>query len=197
MLSLTNLLGPTYAMPATRGWAASPDFLLQLSDRVLQERPQVVVELGSGVSTLVLAYALKHTGQGRLLSIDHEEHYAQQTMEMLKKHGFDREVRILKAPLVIQNVEGFEYKWYDLSQHEIPENIDMLIVDGPPMRVQRHARYPALPLLESRLSERALVIMDDGDRQDEREIVAQWCARDGSWETVEWQVEKGAVELRR
>ena len=42
-------------LPLTRGWAASPDFLLYVFDHILQYRPKTVVELGSGVSTAVAA----------------------------------------------------------------------------------------------------------------------------------------------
>ena len=43
------------SLPATRNWAASPDFLMQLIQHVLDTNPEVVIECGSGTSTLILA----------------------------------------------------------------------------------------------------------------------------------------------
>src|SRR5690606_5204664 len=56
--ALRQLLKFDLPLPATRGWAAAPDFLLHLCQRIATHRPKVVVELGSGVSTLVAAAAL-------------------------------------------------------------------------------------------------------------------------------------------
>lgn len=47
-------LGFTRSLPATRGWAASPDFLRELAWHASQTRPHVIAECDSGVSTLIL-----------------------------------------------------------------------------------------------------------------------------------------------
>src|SRR5690242_20570642 len=52
-------LGITHSLPPTRGWAASPDFLREIAVHVLHARPGVIVECGSGVSTVVLARCLQ------------------------------------------------------------------------------------------------------------------------------------------
>ncbi len=54
-IQLSNLLQFKSPIPATRSWAASPDLLLLISETVKKNRPSLVVELGSGVSTLVCA----------------------------------------------------------------------------------------------------------------------------------------------
>src|SRR5215217_7602738 len=48
-------LGVDRALPVSRGWAASPDFLVRVRERVLLRRPRVAVECGSGISTIVTA----------------------------------------------------------------------------------------------------------------------------------------------
>jgi hypothetical protein len=50
----------------------------------------------------------------------------------------------------------------------------MLVIDGPPGFIQKHSRYPALPLLHEALAERCVLYMDDAAREDEREIVKMW-----------------------
>jgi len=37
-----------------------------------------------------------------------------------------------------------------------------------------HSRFPALPALADRLAPHALVILDDANREPEREIVERW-----------------------
>ncbi|WP_208596217.1 hypothetical protein [Vreelandella aquamarina] len=46
-------------LPPLRGWATSPDVLLRLHAHIMATRPQVIVEFGSGASTLVIADALR------------------------------------------------------------------------------------------------------------------------------------------
>ena len=54
------------SLPATRGWAASPDFLILLARHVLARRPHVIVECGSGVSMIVLARCCERNKHGHV-----------------------------------------------------------------------------------------------------------------------------------
>jgi len=50
------------------------------------------------------------------------------------------------------------YQWYKTDQ--LPNiNIDMLVIDGPPGFIQKHSRFPALPRLFERFSDRAFVFL--------------------------------------
>ena len=69
---LIALLKFTAPIPPTRSWAASPDLLLTLVDLVRRYKPQLVVELGSGVSTLIVAKA----GAKKVISIDNSDEFA-------------------------------------------------------------------------------------------------------------------------
>lgn len=72
--------------------------------------------------------------------------------------------------------------WYDPSfADEIPGAIDLLLVDGPPERTSEFARYPALPLLEHRLSSNAVVLLDDARCQDESAIIKNWTREFPQW----------------
>jgi len=72
LFQLYQALSPRRLLPRTRGWAASPDFLLTLYHTIRSRRPELVVEIGSGVSTLVCAYALQQNGSGRLVWVLNE-----------------------------------------------------------------------------------------------------------------------------
>jgi hypothetical protein len=60
--NLSAVLPAGGVLPATRGWAASPDLLVVLVDLVISGRPSLVVECGSGASTLWLAWRCGGSG---------------------------------------------------------------------------------------------------------------------------------------
>ena len=161
-IQLTNLLQFKSAIPSTRSWAASPDLLLLISETVKKNRPSLVVELGSGISTLVTA----KSGARKVISIDNSEEYGGKTRELLKEHKV-RGVEIRIAPLR-PYANGFE--WYDTATIKDLKKIDLLIVDGPPGSKNPEARYPALKEFKDKLSARAVVIIDDVKRDGERKL---------------------------
>jgi len=162
-------------IPSLSGWAATPELMVQILNTVRSRKPRTVLELGSGASTVMIPYMLEQTGGGRVFSIDHEEAYAASTRRNLALHGVEG-VTLNVAPLTDIPLHGARYRWYDLSATQLPDSIDMLIVDGPPEQTNPMARYPALPLLWDRMSDGAVILMDDADRPDEQEIIRRWKA---------------------
>jgi predicted O-methyltransferase YrrM len=159
---LISLLKFTAPIPPTRGWVASPDLLLTMTDLIRTHKPRLVVELGSGVSTLVIAKA----GAKKLISIDNSDEFAGKTRSMLKEHGV-RGVEVRVAPLTPHS-SGVD--WYDITKLGELKGIDLLFIDGPPGSNSPDARKPALPELLKRLSPKAVIIMDDVNRPAEREL---------------------------
>jgi hypothetical protein len=72
----------------------------------------------------------------------------------------------------------------------------MLVIDGPPGFIQRHSRYPALPLLRERLADNCTVFMDDAARPDERELVEMWLAQYPTYSHEYLANERGCSVLR-
>lgn len=173
LIALHQLLPFRAPIPTLSGWSASPELLVHLLNQIRQRRPSTVVELGSGASTIATPYMLDQIGGGALYSIDHEESYAAQTRGQLALHGH-HSVTLRVAPLTDHVLDGSTYRWYDLAGLDLPNSIDLLLVDGPPEQTNALARYPALPLLWNRLSDGALILMDDADRDDEQEIIRRW-----------------------
>src|SRR5262245_8470214 len=54
-VNLAAVLEPRVPLRRPGGWAASADLLVEIATRVIEERPGLVVELGSGLSTIVAA----------------------------------------------------------------------------------------------------------------------------------------------
>jgi predicted O-methyltransferase YrrM len=148
---------------------------------VRRHRPRLVLELGSGSSTVLFAAALRANGGGRVISIEHDDEHIERTRTMLKHADLLDRVELVLAPLVDLALNGRTFQWYDLGSKlaSLPEKIDFLFVDGPPGKVQTLSRFPALPMLASHLSPRAIVVVDDGAREDEMKMVEMWGKMDG------------------
>ena len=183
LLSLRDALRLSYSLPALRGWAASPDLLLMVHEHVRTARPRLVVECGSGASTLVIADALRQNGFGQLVSLEHDASYADKTRGYLVRENLDLWAAVQTVPLVVWEqehfggellAEGEKARWYDLTGLQGLEAIDLLFVDGPPAATCPYSRYPAIPAFFSRLSCTAEVWMDDTRRQQEKQICEAW-----------------------
>ncbi|WP_456374973.1 O-methyltransferase [Thiolapillus sp.] len=166
-------LGFGQALPWTEHWSAAEDFLLLIADHCLTQKPASILECSSGLSTLVLARCCQLNGRGQVLSLENGEEYARATRENLAAFGLASHARVLHAPLSHQQVDDREFQWYRPDE-SLPATIDMLVVDGPPGFLQPCSRYPALPLLRSRLADGCHVFLDDAARDDEKEIARRW-----------------------
>jgi predicted O-methyltransferase YrrM len=176
MLQLFARIKPRAGMPSSGGWAMDATNILNLLDVVERTHPELIVELGGGTSSVWLGYVLEILGSGRLVSIDQDPHYAGLTRAQVHRHGLERLVEVRIASLVESPIPGHETKWYDPAVFDDLEDIDLLLVDGPTKATGPMSRYPALPVLEKRLSSRAVVVLDDAHRPDEKELVKRWRA---------------------
>lgn len=191
LTALYGTLDIAQPLPRTRHTAASPDFLHLLANEIFRLRPETIVEVGSGTSTLIAAYCLRKIGRGRIVSLDHLQKYADITRQTVDAHGLGEYASVAHAPLKNYDLDGETYRWYDDAALAGVERIDLLIVDGPPQQVNAWARYPAIPLLRARLGEESVALLDDGGRADETAIVEAWRQRYAMDYRVE-ATEKGA-----
>ena len=166
LLHLLNLDAP---IPATRGWAASPDVLLTLVECARNSEVRTIVDLGSGVSTLVLAKSAPHA---HVISFDNSEEYAVKTRQLLDNHKITN-VDLRVAPLT-PHISGSP--WYDTSAVTNLAEIDLLFIDGPPGTEDGQSRHPALDELVKKLSPKAIVVLDDAGRDGEKELAQKFAA---------------------
>ncbi|MFC7330679.1 class I SAM-dependent methyltransferase [Marinactinospora rubrisoli] len=201
---LREFIAPDRFMPALRGWAASPDVLCVLVEKIRERRPGLVVECGSGASSVWLGLALRRVGEGRLVALEHDERYAELSRDLVAAHGLSDVVEVRYAPLrpwSPKDPEGEEeaqsQPWYDLDAIADLTDIDLLFVDGPPGGTARLARYPAGPVLLPRCSPRAVVVLDDTVRTAEQETSDRWLADHPGFDRVKVETEKGTHVLTR
>ena len=172
---LHDELKPVGPMPGTGGWAMNPTALRLLLRRLADVDAKTVVECGSGTSSVWIGYALRAMGGGRrLVSLEHDEDFAEVTRESLAAHGLLDVVEVRVAPLVEHEVGATTYSWYSTHSFADLEGVDALLVDGPPSKLGPGARYPALPLFSDKLSAGALVFLDDVTRPDELAVEGRW-----------------------
>lgn len=195
-LDLGARLGLRHGLPYVRHWSAGADFLALLVEHVLAHRPKVIVECGSGLSTLMLARCCALNSVGRVWSLEHEPDCAAHTREALARYGLEQVARVVDAPLRRYRLNTQEFDWYDLGG--LPEvAIDLLVVDGPPGRLAPLARYPALPLLFARLDRAGTVFLDDAARPDEQAILSRWRTEFPDLAMTEVETGRGCAVLQR
>ncbi|MBA4040741.1 MAG: hypothetical protein C0456_18685 [Hyphomonas sp.] len=156
------------ALPHLGSWKADTYLLHRIVDEIETRQPQVVVELGSGATSLVIAKALSLHGRGCLHSYDQHEPFVRQMEEWLAEH--ELAARFYHAPLGERDL-AWPGLWYDLP--EIPATIDMLIIDGPPWAVHPFARGMAERLFD-RVVSGGIVLLDDAARPGERIVARRW-----------------------
>lgn len=156
------------ALPHLGSWKADTYLLHRIVDEIQARRPRTVVELGAGATSLVIAIALALYGEGSLHSYDQHEPFVEEMRLWLAEHGMIPQFH--HAPLALRDPD-WPGLWYDLP--EIPAQIDMLIIDGPPWAVHPFARGMADRLFD-RVTPGGIIMLDDAARPGERIVASRW-----------------------
>jgi predicted O-methyltransferase YrrM len=181
-------------LPQLGGWRISADTAEQLVRIILDRKPRLIAEFGSGASTIIMAYAceaLARNGhQYRIRSFDHDADYARKTRQELNEHGLAEYASVIHAPLE-QNESGD--LTYDLARlHELGDaSVDLLLVDGPPVAIAPKGRSAALVAIKQALAPGAAVYWDDAAR--DADAILSAAALVGASEPRFLCVEKGAA----
>lgn len=151
---------------AWTGWALDRGTAAELDARLATLRPKVIVEAGSGSSTVILARYAKATG-AKVVTLEHLPVFADRTRAALDRAVPGHSVDLRLAPLV----EADGGPWYDTG---LPDDVDFALVDGPPEGAG--GRAAALPALWPHLAPGWEAWLDDGTRPGEQAAVASWQA---------------------
>ena len=185
-LQLLQILGINQPLPATRNYAASPDLLLEICRIIYSSKPKFIVELGSGISTLIIAKQI--TDETRFVSIEHSKDYAKTTRLILEDH------KLTNVDLRVAPIDPTT-SWYEKSKLDELKEIDLLIIDGPPQSIGANARHPAIFLLD-KLSKQATVLIDDTNRDSERGLATMFAERMPNHTIYFLDYEKGAALIQ-
>lgn len=167
---------PLLPLPPITRWALDPRTLVLVMRIMRARRPEVVVEFGSGVSTLLLGQVAREIG-ARLCSFEHDAEWHRRVRAWTAQRGLEDTATTCLAPLRYDTGDG--RTWYDrrVVADALPAaGIGLVLVDGPPRSAGHHARAGALPAVFERCAEEVTLVMDDCERPEERGIVDEWCA---------------------
>lgn len=157
-------------------WTVDGVTAKSIVDAVRELRPAVVLELGSGSSTALIAAILEQMGltNTRHIAVDHLAPYLDATRQNVELQDLNRKVEYWHCPLEEPGGNGVAHWYSDLPAKLGDTKIDLLVVDGPPGATQPEARRPALEVLRPFLSPGAIVILDDTTRPEEGKILEKW-----------------------
>jgi len=189
-MGVQNYLNHGEHLPGMHGWPISPDFALYLVELIDGNDYDLILEFGSGTSTVVIAKALARIARQQhgkpstvQVAFEHLEQYHAQTQANLRNAGLLEAVQLEFAPLAdFKALNGTAYSYYSChaALHKLAEQLSsgikiLIIVDGPPASIGKHARYPAVPsVLASFKGAHIDILLDDYIREDEKEIVQLW-----------------------
>ncbi|HWI72470.1 MAG TPA: class I SAM-dependent methyltransferase [Baekduia sp.] len=172
---LRPLLDAGGYLPWSEG-AMRPSGLVDVCNEIVLGPRRRVLELGSGVSTVVLGRLLRTTG-GTLVAVEHDARWCAWVAERIVAEGLEATVSVLHAPL--EPLPEHALPWYARRGTDAALASgapDLLIVDGPPAFRPEDAlaRLPALSELLERLAPGATIVLDDIARPGERAVLERW-----------------------
>ena len=133
-----------------------------------------LVEFGSGASTVRLAAEFPKM---LIVSIEHDSAFLEQTRRLLAQAAPNTRVDLQHCRLRWRFLGGRPFFTY--SQARLPEQVDLVIIDGPPGSTRR-GREACLYVCYERLRIGGVVVLDDLCRQNEQQSYANWLAVDGA-----------------
>lgn len=174
LFSIHQLIKLRSPLPIMHDWAISSDYAHFLLRTILNKGNGNIIDIGSGISTILLGYAVERNGSGKVISLEHDKDYYSQTLALIKEHKLEKYIDLNYCPLIDVDIDGKSWIWYDISEVDFPRDIVLISVDGPPGNTQKLARYPAVPLLKNHIKKGTTILLDDAKRTEEDEIADLW-----------------------
>lgn len=147
-----------------------------LNDIGINQR-RTILELGSGISTLVIAkYFDMYAPEGKIYSVEEDKGWLDVLHTLLEKENLTSRVELIHAPVKTENNK----RWYDkdfISRFAANGvNLDTLLVDGPQAwrRGSRTVRKNVPKEIFKLLNENSSVFLDDIDRYGEKLAMIEW-----------------------
>lgn len=160
------------AAPAS-DWAISRTLARHLYATCQARGFRNIVDVGSGMSTLVLALYASRTPGVRVLSLEHDRDWYAKTKAALHQAGLSDHVDLRLLPLRRRSTPR-AHVWYEGAAELVTAPVDFMLVDGPPR--DEATRHGALWRISPDLLHGATVWLHDGARDEERAVVRDWQA---------------------
>lgn len=126
-----------------------------------------ILECGSGLSTVLIGAVAHRRGRAHW-ALEHIPKWADRVRDTLRRYEI-KGVTVCSAPLK----DYGDYAWYAPPLESMPKDFAMVICDGPPGDTKGH-RYGLVPVMRSRLSPDAVILLDDAEREEEQSVARRW-----------------------
>ena len=164
------------------GMAMDAEAVNFLEEKIRKMKPNLIIEFGSGVSTLCLArFMYELHGDNfklRVISIDQSEEFAIATELLLKKAQLEKVAKVVAVPLRLQDVGGVKASCYDFDLLEKSTifnygKADFVLIDGP-FADENLTRYGVIPKIRSMVHSNTHFFLDDALRDKELMVANLW-----------------------
>lgn len=183
---LTERLGlPADSFPGGGNFYPEEDVLVLLSEKAADCREIVIC--GGGVAVAVAAKAT----EGRVTVLETCSRMVRVTERLLAAVGGH-------ANIIETGLDGYDKHnmWYPRHVlNRVPNQIELLFIDGPGHFAGRMPRWPAGPELFPRLAPSGIVLLDDGRRVKEKKALERWAEDFPQLKQVKTKTSGGAVLL--
>lgn len=176
LLSIHQLLKFRHPLPVMGSWAISSDYAYLFIQHIFQNSKGDVLDVGSGITTLLAGYALEKRGEGKVISLEHDKSYYNEMQRLIRLHELEHVVDLYYCPLINHTLNGKKWLWYDVSAVKNLANVNLISVDGPPESTQSLARYPMAPVILTQVGSNPTILLDDGARTGEKNIAKKWAS---------------------
>jgi hypothetical protein len=153
------------------GFSGDIRFLEECAARLSAPRG-TVLECGTGATTILAGVLAERYGFD-VFCLEQDPEWAAKARNTLKREKLTR-VGVLDAPLTRYG----DYVWYDVKGHALPDDITLVICDGPFVgkEVDEEAyaswRYGIMPYLRGR--QFGTMLLDDCDEYRARPVLERW-----------------------
>jgi hypothetical protein len=163
-------------------WALGAAGVGRVASEFRAVRPALVIEFGSGLSTVCLAYLAREQDRDDapvVLSFDQDAGHTSATRSWLEQAGLERYATVMHAPLAWVDWDGRSVSTYQLPDGwdalAVDRQASLVIVDGP--AAEKGARYATLPLVRGKVAPGARILLDDALRDGELDVARRWLER--------------------
>jgi len=180
-LQLLKPLMVEYGFMPVANSALAFESINTLCNDLLFNNRKAIIEFGSGISTLILAYLIKSKSlECTFISVEHNKAWIDLLEQQLKSIGAEKHVQFLYAPVGPHPLALDNNVWYQMDNHLSvlqQHSFDCVIIDGPEAHQHdiRRARYPSMPFIQPFLNkDRCFLMLDDAFREGEKDIRQRW-----------------------
>ena len=140
-------------------------------------KPKVVVEFGSGLSSLILAHEIDQGNVGRVYSIDHLDDFPGHPKQILSNKVKNGSISFHHCPIGRAAYAGKGFQFCNIPNGFIDSigPVDLVLIDGPPYYYE--SREAALYSVYPALSDHALILLDDAGRETREQVYLKNWAR--------------------